>query len=211
MMQFNTVQKWYGGTLALDIPSLSLDKGVYWLQGENGSGKTTFLKMINGLHPFDGDILIGEDSIKKNRMAFMRRVNYAEAEALYPPFLTAKDLVALYCSTMKSKVQDTCNLLETLHIMDAYSKPLGAWSSGMTKKLSLALAFTGDPEWILLDEPLITVDVDAVAIISELINMHYTQNSVSFILTSHQPFQEDVLHITKKMMAQNKTVMICND
>lgn len=164
--------------------------------------------MIAGLHPFSGDILVANHSIKKNRMDFLRRVNYAEAEPLYPPFLTAKNMVELYCSTMKSKVQDTCQLLETLHIMDAYNKPLGAWSSGMTKKLSLALAFVGGPEWILLDEPLITVDVEAVAIIGELINTYHAKKGVSFILTSHQAFQENVLQITRKMVAEDHTILL---
>ncbi len=210
-MQFNLIRKWYGATLALEIPSLVLANGVYWLQGENGSGKTTFLKMIAGLHPFEGDILLHHHSISKNRVSFMRLVNYAEAEPIYPPFLTAKDMVALYCSAMKGNIRDTCQLLETLHIMDAYNKPLGAWSSGMTKKLSLALAFIGNPAWILLDEPLITIDAEAVDIIGNLINSYHMEKGVSFILTSHQPFQENRVRITHTLVATNKTVLTVNE
>jgi len=50
MLQFESVQKDYGSFLAMNIGALSIDKGVWWLQGENGSEKTTFLKMIAGLH-----------------------------------------------------------------------------------------------------------------------------------------------------------------
>src|SRR5476649_2888556 len=116
MMQFDAVQKHYGNHLVLDILSLSIPYGVYWLKGENGSGKTSFLKMIAGLHPFIGDISLPECSIKKDRVAFTRLVNYAEAEPLYPHFLTARDLVELYCSAGKTDPAKTKMLLTQLHI-----------------------------------------------------------------------------------------------
>ncbi|MGI8634655.1 MAG: ATP-binding cassette domain-containing protein, partial [Segetibacter sp.] len=57
MLQFVDVHKFYGSFLAVHIPSLTIEEGVWWVQGENGSGKTTFLKMIAGLHPFTGRII----------------------------------------------------------------------------------------------------------------------------------------------------------
>ncbi len=90
MLQFENVQKYYGSFLAMNIGALSIDKGVWWLQGENGSGKTTVLKMIAGLHPFNGSILLDNFyNLKKQRQQFIRRVNYAEAEPLYPPFFNS--------------------------------------------------------------------------------------------------------------------------
>ncbi len=208
MLQFNTVQKHYGSFLALDIPSLSLNDGVYWLQGENGSGKSTFLKMIGGLHPFEGNISLDNCSIKKNRVSFLQQVNYAEAETLYPLFLTAKELVQLYCYTKNSTEDKALNLLEQLHIMDAYQKPVGSYSSGMLKKLSIALAFIGNPKWILLDEPLITVDTEAVEVICSWVNRMHSEEGISFIITSHQPFQDGQLSITQTLSATNQTISI---
>jgi ABC-2 type transport system ATP-binding protein len=210
MLQFNAVQKLYGNFLALDIPSLSVPDGVYWLKGENGSGKTSFLKMIGGLHPFNGDILLDGTSIKKNRVSFLRQINYAEADPLYPLFLTGKDMVQLYCKTKKADEKKSLALLEQLHIIDAYNKPVGTYSSGMLKKLSLVLAFTGDAKWIMLDEPLITVDADAVAFTCALINSYYAEKGTSFIITSHQPFQQNTLMPTQPMFARDKTIVIGN-
>ncbi|MES2328000.1 MAG: ATP-binding cassette domain-containing protein [Bacteroidota bacterium] len=208
MLQFDTVQKHYGNFLALDIPSLTVADGVYWLKGENGSGKTSFLKMIGGLHPFTGDISLSGASIKKNRVSFLQKVNYAEAEPLYPSFLSGKYLVKLYCQTKKTDEKQSLELLEQLHIADAYTKPLGTYSSGMLKKLSLVLAFTGNPKWILLDEPLITIDTSAVPVISSLINSSRSQKGISFIITSHQPFQDNTLQLTGTMTAANQTISL---
>ena len=173
MLRFENVQKLYGNFLALDIPSFTINNGLVWLKGENGSGKTTLLKMIAGLHPFKGTILLNDNlTIKNQRQQFLSLVNYAEAEPLYPSFLTARDLVKLYCHAKKGDIQHTQRLLQQLHIYDDYKKPLGAYSSGMIKKLSLALAFTGNPQLILLDEPLITIDADAVNVICAVIQQH---------------------------------------
>src|SRR6478735_1158704 len=98
MLQFVDVQKFYGSFLAITIPSLIINQGVWWVQGENGSGKTTFLKMIAGVHPFTGSIMLdGKFDVKNQRREFVKQINYAEAEPLYPSFLTARDLVELYC------------------------------------------------------------------------------------------------------------------
>ena len=54
MLQIDSYKKAYGSTTVLDIPSLQLQKGIYWLRGENGAGKTTFMKSVSALIPFEG-------------------------------------------------------------------------------------------------------------------------------------------------------------
>lgn len=211
MLQFNKVQKQYGSFLALDIPFLTLEKGLWWLQGENGSGKTTFMKMIAGLHPFTGDIAIeNKYSIKKQRQQFIRQVNYAEAEPLYPPFLTARDLVSLYCHTKGGSLTEAEELLRQLHIYDAYNSRVGTYSSGMVKKLSLVLAFIGSPQLILLDEPLITIDAVAVDAVCNIIKSRF-EKGVSFIITSHQKVPGEQLMYTGILKAQDRTITIARE
>ena len=119
MLLLQNIRKFYGGFLALEIPALTVEDGTWWLQGENGSGKTTFLKMIAGLHPFDGNIILqNQFTLKKQRQRYLSLVNYAEAEPLYPPFLTAKDLVSLFCYTKKGDISDACHMLKQLHVYD---------------------------------------------------------------------------------------------
>src|ERR1700710_265269 len=99
MLQFVNYKKAYGSYPALQIPDVNLNAGIYWIKGVNGSGKSTLLKSIAGILSFDGDILLDETiSIKKHPVAFRKLVNFAEAEPLFPEFLTGKEMIALFAS-----------------------------------------------------------------------------------------------------------------
>ena len=185
MLSFRKVQKKYNDQLILDIPQLEIKAGLYWLRGINGSGKSTFLKMAGGLIPFDGDIEIDEVNLKKKPTAYRRQVSYAEAEPLYPEFLSGLDLVHFYQSVRKADAKSTHQLIEQLGIATYYKKPIGTYSSGMVKKLSLVLAFIGENKFIFLDEPLVTLDQDSVPVLLKLIES-YHQKGTNFIFTSHQ-------------------------
>lgn len=207
MLRFGQIKKQYSTTTVLLIDSLLVKNGLVLLQGDNGSGKTTLLKIIAGLLPFEGNIILNDAfSLKKQRLQFIRNINYAEAEPIYPGFLTAKELVKLYCHSKKGNAQYIGNLLEQLHISDVYNKPVSTYSSGMLKKLSLALAFAGTPTWILLDEPLITIDQHSVSTVCDIINHKHINEGVSFLITSHQNFNIGNLFFTSRLLAQDHTV-----
>ncbi|MGX5819805.1 ABC transporter ATP-binding protein [Chitinophaga lutea] len=181
LLTFRSVQKSYpGGSPVLEIAHLDLNPGLYWLQGHNGAGKTTLFKTIAGLLPFDGEILVN-GSKDLRRMA-----NYAEAEPLYPAFLTGRDLTELYRKTKggdKAVIKDISKQLG----VDAFvQNPVSAYSSGMLKKLSLLLAFTGNPALVLLDEPLSTIDTATVDVLYSLLRSQ-KDRGMSFLITSHQP------------------------
>lgn len=206
MLHCTNIKKYYSSFLAIDIPYLLIEEGIWWMQGENGSGKTTFLKMIAGLHPFSGSVLFqNKVDIKKQRQQFVKLVNYAEAEPLYPSFLTARDLVELYCETKGGNLLQAQELLKQLHVFEAYNEPFGSYSSGMIKKVSLVLAFLGNPKVILLDEPLITIDASAVNTICGIINDHY-KKGISFIITSHQAVQSKQLAFTGGLLARDRSI-----
>ena len=209
MLQLKQVKKEYSATAVLSIDALTIENGIILLQGENGSGKTTLLKVIAGLLPFDGDIIMNDTfSIKKQRTAFIRNINYAETEPLYPGFLTGKELVKLFCYAKKGSIANIEFMLRQLHIYDVYEKNISTYSSGMIKKLSLALAFTGAPQWILLDEPLITADQNAIDTICAMINEKHEKENISFLITSHQHFSNSKLSFTRRLLAHDRTITI---
>ncbi|MTI30511.1 ABC transporter ATP-binding protein, partial [Xanthovirga aplysinae] len=179
-----------------------------WLKGENGSGKTTLLKSIAGLIPFQGDIVLDQRiSIRKNVMLFKQRVNYSEAEPLYPAFLTGKDLIQFYCETLNEDFEKATDLADTFVISNFLNQKIASYSSGMLKKLSLVLAFIGNPSLILLDEPLITLDNKAVVQIHRLIEQ-YSNQGATFLLTSHQSFDLFSSLIPTQLVLKNKAITI---
>jgi ABC-2 type transport system ATP-binding protein len=208
-LQLINITKYYGSYLAMQVPSLTISPGIHWLRGANGSGKTTLLKILAGLLPFEGDIVIQESiSIKKNPIPYRRVVNYAEAEPLYPSFLTGTDLVKLFVKTKDAEMQQADELIELLNVKSFIDHPVGTYSSGMMKKLSLILAFIGNAKIILLDEPLVTIDDASVEIIYRLIKKYHHEKEVTFLLTSHQHFDEIKIPFTSKLLVTDQTITV---
>ena len=161
MLQLMNVKKNYGKHLVLEIPSLQLNTGIYWVKGANGSGKTTLLKMIAGLLPFEVEILFKNISLQNKPLDYRKNVSWAEAEPLFPAFMTGMDLIFLYRSIRKVPQKAIDMLLELFTMTEYVNNAIGTYSAGMTKKLSLVLAFIGDSPLVVLDEPLITLDPEA--------------------------------------------------
>src|SRR5665213_2626780 len=118
MLEIRSGKKVYEGREILNIPHLQLEKGIYWLQGINGSGKTTFLRMIAGLIPFSGDILFEGISINEKPLPYRRQISLAEAEPLYPSFITGREMISFYQHIRKATSQQTDQLLSLIHISE---------------------------------------------------------------------------------------------
>ncbi|MCF6403653.1 ABC transporter ATP-binding protein [Chitinophaga filiformis] len=196
VLSLRHIVKSYHEVVVLDIPGLELDYGVYWLLGGNGAGKTTSMKVMAGLIPFQGDILLENNiSCNKQPVQYRRLVNYAEAEPLYPGFVTGSDLVSLYVKTKGKGYKDIQEVIDLLGVASFIHQPVSSYSSGMLKKVSLLLAFTGQPKVILLDEPLITLDTQSVPLLYTMVDEFHRQYGVTFCITSHQPVTAGSIHL----------------
>jgi ABC-2 type transport system ATP-binding protein len=200
----NFVKKYQGNTdPVLSISNCTIETGIYWIKGENGCGKTSLLKSIAGIIPFEGTITLTGLDIRTNRMAYAQKVNYAEAEPQYPPFLSGKELIDFYKATKGGQFPD--DLFKRLGVEKFMHQKIATYSSGMLKKLSLVLAFIGKPMLILLDEPLIALDVSAVDVLQYAIR-DYSKTGVSFIITSHQLFNSELITSATSLVVQEKTL-----
>ena len=184
MIEFSAFEKYYNGRRIVSA-DVELPHSVYWLQGHNGCGKTTLINCVAGLIPFKGQIAVNGITITKDPVAYRRIVNYAEAEPGYPGFLTGQELLDFYLEAKGGDILIAKRLIADLRIGSYIRDKIGTYSSGMLKRLSLALAFIGMPRLILLDEPLITLDQASNTSIGEIIKDRYNQGT-SFLITSHQ-------------------------
>jgi len=206
MIRLHQIEKYYDSKLILSIGEFELEHGIYWINGINGSGKTTLLKILAGIIPFNGNITFNNISLKKGPVAYRRLVSYAEADPLYPAFITGSDLVSFYQNIRKAPGPQVDKLIAFSGIRKDLANPIGTYSSGMVKRLSLLLAFIGHVPLILLDEPLATLDAEATHALPGLINEYRLQYGTSFIFTSHQPFLSEAPLIKKKLEITAQTI-----
>lgn len=202
MLLVKDYKKSFGSDLVLDVPFLQLDPALYWIQGGNGSGKTTFLKSVAGLLPFTGEIYVDDLSIRKHRRLYTACVNYAGAEPEYPDFLTGNDLVRFYAGTKKGNEKMVGTLSAAFGMNNYLGNKISSYSSGMTKKLALLLAFIGESKLILLDEPFSTLDVEAAGVLQSVINEKVSAG-ILFCISSHQPVT--IPHVP--LSVQAKTIL----
>ncbi len=206
MLELKNVKKDYNNHTVLEIPSLQIKKDIYWVKGANGSGKTTLLKMVAGLLPFDGDILFNNISLQNKPLSYRRNVSWAEAEPLFPVFTTGMDLIYLYLNTRKLPLKEANILIELFNMQDYINGYIGTYSAGMTKKLSLVLAFLGNPLLVVLDEPLITLDADAFKTLCNLILEKHKNTETTFLMSSHQELDTRLLISGKELTVRNRSV-----
>lgn len=206
MLRITDFKKSYHRQPVLNIPSLHLSSGIHWIKGVNGSGKSTLLKAIAGIIDFSGDILLEGINIRQQPVPYRKSVNFAEAEPLFPEFLTGREMIALFTTAKQAPPGQATAYLERMQMQGYLDQPLGGYSSGMLKKLSLVLAFLGHPTLILLDEPLITLDAASLDMLYGWIREKRNTQGTSFILSSHQAIEQTALPVSSILETAHQTV-----
>ena len=204
MLELEGLKKTYNSHLILDIKKLKLSAGIYWINGKNGSGKTTLMKILAGVIPFEGSVALHAVDLIKEPIAYRRQINYSEAEPLYPSFLTGKELLKFVQAARKDSDINVQALIDIWGIRGFMNDRIETYSSGMIKKLSLALVFIGNTRLVLLDEPLITLEDSALPILFKLMSDR-AKVGTSFLFTSHQSFPESEIPLIGKIMIENQT------
>lgn len=132
--------------------SLTLPKGVYLsIVGENGSCKTTLIKLILGLlKPTSGNIEIDSDSIGY----VPQRLDSFNSQ--FP--ITVKEVLSCHKKTLKNNSIDIDSILKDVNMLDFKNRLLGMLSGGQQQRVLIARALMGNPDIIILDEPSTGVD-----------------------------------------------------
>lgn len=208
MLHFNQFEKSYFNHLVLKIDNIKIPEGIFWIKGSNGTGKSTLLKAIAGILSFKGDIAIGTIYLKNHDVSYRKLVNFGAAEPLFPEFLSGAEMIDLFAKAKGAAADQAEALFTEIGMKDYINNPVGSYSSGMLKKLSLVLAFLGKPKLILLDEPLNTIDVDSLEVLYSWINERHEKEKISFLLSSHQPLDALKLPGLKEISIEDKKLIL---
>ncbi len=153
---------WTGRTAILQGVSLDVEPGeIFGFLGPNGAGKTTTIKAIIDLIRLDsGSIrLLGS---APGEVAVRRRIGYMPEHAYFPEYLTVRELLLghglLSGLTIAKAHESAAEILERVGLSHAAGRRLGTYSKGMLQRAGLAQALVGDPDLVILDEPMSGLD-----------------------------------------------------
>ena len=182
------VSKWYGQVIGLNDISVEVGPGVTGLLGPNGAGKSTFLKLITGqLKPSKGAVRVLGEPIWGNPSVFFRLGFCPEQDAFYKRMTGLEWVTALTRLNGFSEIDATAaarRALDTVGLLDAADKKIGAYSKGMRQRVKLAQAVVHDPELLVLDEPLAGMDPIARRKVIRLIK-GWARAGKSVLVSSH--------------------------
>lgn len=155
-----------GGLVILDDCALAVGRGLFLLRGANGSGKSTLLRALAGiLHRAAGSVTIAGVDLDREPVEARRRLGYVPELPDLFPYLTPRELLEVVAALRGAPIAGALADLAALGLVGREDDRLGALSLGQRRKVTLAAAFAGDPEVLLLDEPLSGLDVAALGVL----------------------------------------------
>lgn len=187
ILETKALTKIYGKKTAVNNLNLRIKEGeIYGFIGKNGAGKTTTMKMMCNLaKPTNGEVLFKGLDAKKTIEMKGRIGCLIETPGILPN-MTAYENLKAKCLFMGVKENDAIEkLLETVNLKDTGTKKAGKFSLGMKQRLGIALALVGNPDILLLDEPINGLDPEGIMEIRELILRLNRERNITVFISSH--------------------------
>ena len=183
----DNLTKVYGEKRAADAVSLHIKKGdVYGLIGRNGAGKTTILKMICGLsRPTSGSVTFLGKTGSELSSEMSKIGSLIESPALFLKMTAYQNLKIKCILCGKNDDEYIKSLLKQVGLENVEKKSVQNFSLGMKQRLGIALALVGDPEFIVLDEPINGLDPQGIAEMREIIARLSKELGMTVIVSSH--------------------------
>ena len=182
--------KIYGGKMVIDHVDMHIpESSIYGFVGENGSGKTTIMRLLTGLaEPSAGSFTLFGVNNKDRKIYEVRNKVSAIVEATsLIPSMTARDNMVyqeLYLG-IKQTEAERMELLKKVHLEDVGEKKVKNFSLGMKQRLGIALALMNHPKLMLLDEPMNGLDPEGIAELRELLIELNQKEGITVLISSH--------------------------
>lgn len=193
-IEFKNIKKAYGNKVILDDFNLSVAQGEFvTVIGSSGCGKTTALKMVNGLiEPTSGDIFVdGENIREKNMTEFRRNIGYAIQGSVLFPHMTVEQNVSYVPNLLNKKDKEKTKLAVSKwmklvglddELKDRYPSEL---SGGQQQRVGIARALAASPNILLMDEPFGAVDEITRGQLQNELKQIHKKTGITILFVTH--------------------------
>lgn len=188
ILETRNLTKKYRNQVALDNVNITLKKNhIYGFIGENGAGKSTFMKLIAGLtFPTSGEItLMGEidkGAIEKKRKAVGTMI---EGPYLYPNYSVRQNVEIQRMLVGNPDKSVTDKVIEMVELEDQAKKKAKKLSMGMKQRLGIAMAMIGNPRFLILDEPINGLDPKNIVTLRNMLKKINEEKECTIFVSSH--------------------------
>jgi ABC-2 type transport system ATP-binding protein len=189
VLQTEGLTKQYKNFQALSGLSMHVPKGaIYGFVGKNGAGKTTLIRLICGLQePTAGEFtLYGIQNSSRDIVRSRRRMGaVVESPAIYLDMTAEDNLKQQYRILGLPSYEGIPELLKLVGLENTGRKKAKHFSLGMKQRLGIAVALCGDPDFLVLDEPVNGLDPQGIVEIRELILKLNRERQITVLISSH--------------------------
>lgn len=189
VLRVNALTKSYKNFKALSSLSMNVPKGsIYGFVGKNGAGKTTLIRLICGLcKPESGDYtLYGRKNTDKEITKSRRRMGaVVETPSIYLNMTAEENLKYQYRILGLPSYSGLYDILNLVGLADTGKKKAKNFSLGMRQRLGIAMALAGEPDFLVLDEPVNGLDPQGIVEIRELILKLNRERQITVLISSH--------------------------
>lgn len=208
VVRLEGVTKRFGQAVALEALSLTIRPGeavAFW--GANGAGKTTALRCLLGIVPFEGQVLLAGHDVRRDGKGARRHVGFVPQELAFHDDPTVAETVAFYARLKGVPAGAADALLARLELVEHAKKAVRQLSGGLKQRLAVALALLGDPPVLVLDEPTANLDAPARASLVALLAQLKAQGK-TLVFTSHR--LEEVLTLADRVIVLERGRLVAD-
>ncbi len=189
VLRTNALSKSYKDFKALNGLSMNIPKGaIYGFVGKNGAGKTTLIRLICGLQePSSGEYtLYDRKNTDKEIVKSRRRMGaVVETPSIYTDMTAEDNLKQQYRILGLPSFDGLTDILKLVGLENTGKKKAKNFSLGMRQRLGIAIALVGDPDFLVLDEPVNGLDPQGIIEVRELLLKLNRERQITVLISSH--------------------------
>lgn len=186
-ININNLHIQYDNHVVLQKFSKEFGKGVHWIKGHNGSGKSSLLKSICGINPISESMvnIMGED-LAMHPLSAKSSICYVQDKPEVYPFMSGIQFLKFIAKIKKAELTDDLyKWLESINLNTFMDTPFSKMSFGTRRKFTLSSIFIGNPAIVLLDEPFNGLDNNSVQNFSQWLQQAKSEKCI--LAVSHEP------------------------